>query len=198
MFQMPIPKASSTRIKIFRIFSIILVVASILFFFYQHDPSKMMAIYSLLMAALFLVFYGDWNGMHHKHMWVLAIPVNIMIGYNIQRVLLFFSQGFSAIHDVLYTLEVFLLATAYTFFVILILTDFKFEWMRIAFLAMCGVCIALGVWSFIDGTWVLFNRTSLELSDRLNRYFFYYISDTCFWILPFAMTGSVAWHKKLS
>ena len=185
-------KSTASRETAFRVFSLILSLVSILLFFWD----VWMGVFSLITGILFLLFYCNWNKSLNEP-WMAAIPCIPMIVYDIRRVFLFLKAGLHTKYDVWYTLEVLLLILTYLAAVVLVFTGYKIKWLRVSCLVMCGLCIALGVWDICDGTWVLFNRESLSIEYRLRNYFFYYIPDICFWIFPFAMIGSVAWHKRL-
>ncbi|MBR6410565.1 MAG: hypothetical protein IKS35_04205 [Clostridia bacterium] len=185
------------RRTLFRVLSIILGAVSILLFFWD----AWMGFYSLLTAALFLMCYCGWIPQLEKLPWLLAVPAIPMIVYDFYRVYLFMLQMFrhgASKYDVWYTLEVLLLALTYLFFVVLVFTRFKVRWLKITVLVLCGVCVLLGIWDILDGTWVLFNKGRFHSEDTVvKRFFLYYIPDIFFWINPFLMLGSVAAREKL-
>ena len=182
--------STDTKIKCFRIFSFLLLGGAVLLFFFD----KWMAVFSLIEALLFLLIYCGFLRPWESPI-LFALPGVPMILYDLWRVFLFLKAGLKTKYDVWYTLEVLLLAVAYTFAVVYFLTGFRYRWMRITCFVLFSLCILLGIWDILDGTWVLFNRKSLTLEYRIKHYFFYYIPDIFFWIFPFVMLGSAAYHK---
>lgn len=195
--QIPFSDTQKRR-TLFRVLSIILAVVSIPLFFWDG----WMGFYSLLTAALFLLCYCGWIPVLEKTPWTLAVPCIPMIVYDFYRVYLFIvamvRSGTVTKYDIWYTLEVLLLALTYLLFLILVMMRFKNRGLKITVLVLCGVCVLLGIWDILDGTWVLFNKGRFASEDTIvKRFFLYYIPDVFFWINPFLMLASVSAREKL-
>ncbi|GEM_PF-6292621 len=187
------PVSQARRIRIFRVFSYILLGASGLLFFFD----KQMAFASLAEAVLFLLCYGRIKRMPLPNKAAFVLPTLPPILYNCRRLFLFLRAFDTALNSILYDLEVLLLIAAYVCAAAYFADGLCRKKLRITVIALAAVCIALGIWDIMDGTWVLLYRNSLDLGYRIKHYVFYYIPDILFWILPFCMIGSVAYHKEL-
>ena len=178
------------RIKLYTIFSFILIGLSILLFF--HDFS--MGYWSLITAVLFLLFYGNprWiPGLNWP--WMLSFPAVPMVGYLISTEIIYLQMGLSNVYMWLLFFEYLLKNVTYIFAFVLILKAFKVKWLRLATMILCVVCIGFGIWDICDGVWVVINNPS---AYHVKHFFIYYIPDIFFWLFPFTMILSVSFHKK--